>query len=421
MAPTNESNAAQEHAACSAAQQTGGVSFTQDEERLIDEIKRVGHVIRQLKLDDNAEEEELAVLIAKLNGLKKNVARPVIRELEKLLTELETKSDDDDSTEKELESHCKSLLDILPLNKTKKRIEKHLRAAKKAREVAKLNRFDRKLYTDRLRVQRKIHHLLESKGSGNTFCYFPNRLASQQHGIVANDPDCLIVLTEKWDGTTVQATNKGVFKRCDKFVNGDPKKHAADEDERYGIERLNIGFDEFLQHGSISKAAKYDEPAKYIQEAVEKYYHAFAGLEDGLCVYFEAVGTRIQARFPAVSETEQWHDIRVFDFAKNGRFLPWAETRALAERHHLPIVGYTSPAPLDLPLLLEKLGSGLYYQTSEASYHPAGRALLEGYVIRGVLPRGSIESDQEEPIAKFRVDDIGQFCSNDCPNVEKRK
>jgi hypothetical protein len=166
--------------------------------------------------------------------------------------------------------------------------------------------------------------------------------ATDQHGISEGD---MVTLTEKYDGTTVQATNKGVFKRKDNFQQGDRRKHASSEHERYSLERLNLEDDSSCSAGLNG----------YIKEAVKPYFAQFAQLEDGLCVYFEAIGTNIQSRFGLDLNGERWHDIRVFDFTFKGKFLPWQQTVQLAKKYNLPLVKYYEPQPLSYEKLVNQL------------------------------------------------------------------
>jgi len=71
-------------------------------------------------------------------------------------------------------------------------------------------------------------------------------------------------------------------------------------------------------------------------------------------------------------------------------------------------VGSTNPAPLDVGALARRLASRPTHESSPAG-HTTRSAPLEGYVVRGIDCGGG----GEEPIAKFRVDDlhkiVGEF------------
>eukprot|EP00913_Durusdinium_trenchii_P023101 g21687.t1 len=107
-----------------------------------------------------------------------------------------------------------------------------------------------------------------------------------------------------------------------------------------------------------------------------------ASLDEGLCVYFEAVHTDINANF---KHLPGFADIRVFDFSRSGshgvgRFLPFDETIELAKRFDLP---------LELWADLEK-ASKRHYATAPA--------MLEGFVVR--------EAGAGGRIAKARVEQL---------------
>uniref|UniRef100_A0A7S2MRA5 Uncharacterized protein n=1 Tax=Helicotheca tamesis TaxID=374047 RepID=A0A7S2MRA5_9STRA len=418
-------------------------SLTTEEKDNINTIRQLGCEVRDLKLliqankdekengDDNGDTEILDQKLSQMDEMKHQLAKSILRETKKIIQILEGKSPNTGNiNEDDLETEATQLSKILPAGKPRKDMEKRLRSIRKQRKAAKTPAFDKKLHTESLRIQRKIHHLLSSTGSGDTFRYYPNVLNTDKHELIS---DQLVVLTEKWDGTTVQATNRGIFKRCDKFAKGDERKlRTQSEEERYSIERLDVGFDEFLAaksgNGGGGGVSGGDKACKYIREAVEKYYPIFASMDDDVCVFFEAVGTKIQARYrtsnlvptstfePSASADASWHDIRVFDFTRNGQFLPWNETRALATKLNLPLVGYTDPpTPLDVDEIVSKLRSKLTYVVKSDVSHPANGALLEGYVVRGLSfeneEHEKIEGKEEEPIAKIRVEDLEQFAS----------
>lgn len=221
-------------------------------------------------------------------------------------------------------------------------------------------------------TQRKIHNLLDHVGSGDTF-----ELLKQLNPKVGLEIGTEVYLTEKWDGTTVQATNQGIFKRFDKFKKGDPKKHKATEEERYGLAQIDL-----------------DDPShKYIAKSVSNYVDKFKSLKDGECVYFEALGPRIGARYKHIPD---FQDIRVFDFSRNGKFLAFEEAIVLAEQYELPLVAYRTES-LDIARVIQILDDPLCYEDVDAP--------IEGFVIR----EAGFELEDGGKIAKFRVDDIGHL------------
>eukprot|EP00743_Colponemidia_sp_Colp-15_P008015 GILK01008681.1.p1 GENE.GILK01008681.1~~GILK01008681.1.p1 ORF type:complete len:239 (-),score=35.71 GILK01008681.1:238-954(-) len=218
-------------------------------------------------------------------------------------------------------------------------------------------------------TQRKIENLLSSVVDGEDFYY-----TAQLNPKVGFKQGELVYLTEKLDGTTVQATNRGVYKRFDNFASG-AQKRARPVSERYRLELLNLE----------------DPQNKHIAKAVENYTEVFAQLDDGVCVYFEAIGTHINKRF---QHFDEFYDIRVFDFAREGQYVPFSDTIALAEIHGLPYVHY-SDTTLQLPSILDVLSSHPSYNDLDAP--------LEGYVVR------SAEDDTSDRIAKIRVDDLANM------------
>jgi hypothetical protein len=217
------------------------------------------------------------------------------------------------------------------------------------------------------RTQRKIVHLLDSSGTGDTFRYY-NKLNRKAQFLEGDS----VYLTEKWDGTTAQATNAGVYKRLDLLKKGDPRKATASESERYMLEKLD------LEHNKN----------RWIREAVQEYTSVFQSLPDGVCVYFEAIGTSIGGRFKHLDE---FHDIRVFDFARDDKYLSFDDTVALATEYSLPLVHYDELTDLTVAGVIEQLS-----RTSR-SYTDID-AELEGFVVRDITDRGRV--------AKIRVEDL---------------
>ncbi|KAJ4459958.1 hypothetical protein PAPYR_4032 [Paratrimastix pyriformis] len=215
-----------------------------------------------------------------------------------------------------------------------------------------------------LRTQRKIHHLLASREFRGDFQYLLQH--NPKTGFADGDN---VLLTEKWDGTTVQATNRGFFKRLDTFGAGDPEKHEADEEQRYRLVPIDLE----------------DAANAHIRRGAARYEEVFRRMEDGLCCYFEACADNIGARFSHLN----WADIRVFDFAMNGEYLPFEDAIMKCEELDLPLVAYVD-ATLNIPDVVHRLEQGLEYTDVHAP--------LEGYVIRDTTEQGRI--------AKIRVNDL---------------
>ena len=219
------------------------------------------------------------------------------------------------------------------------------------------------------RTQRKINHVLDHVGSGDTFHYLKS--FNPLTGFEAGQE---VIFTEKWDGTTVQATNQAIFKRIDKIQKGDTRKHSANEEQRYNLEELDL-----------------DNPKnKYIAKAVANYLDTFKQLEEGECVYFEALGTLIGSRFQHIKD---FYDIKVFDFSRNGNFLSFEETIELAEKYNLPITN-SFTEKLDIDRVIQRLSDPTCYDDADAQ--------LEGFVIR----EAGYDLLDGGKIGKFRVDDV---------------
>jgi hypothetical protein len=235
----------------------------------IAKLEAQGSAIRALK-QAKAPKEEIMEAVALLNALKVECERAVTTKLETVEAQLCS----DSSSAAALQAEATRLRNFLP-SSAKQAKEKQIKASKKSRAATERQKFDRTLFTDTVRTQRKIHHLLAHEGSGDNFEY---------HRCLAGGsaspfrPGAEIFLTEKWDGTTVQATCEGIFKRKELLQRGSSAKFdCKDEAERYDIERINL-----------------EDPAyKYISAACAPYIDMFAALPKGLCVYFEAVGSRI--------------------------------------------------------------------------------------------------------------------------------
>ena len=324
-------------------------------------ISSAGSKIRALK-DGGAAKEAVDTAVAAQALLKKEHAAVIEAEVKRLLLP----GGD--------EAAAKQLLCMLPPSR-KKAMEKAAKKARAAREApaaaaaAAARIVDVADPANRICNQRKIQHLLASSGTGTAFRYHPRLSAAA--GLAEGDA---AFLTEKWDGTTVQATRDFVAKRFDNFKAGDPRKHAAPEEQRYRLERLDWG----------------DNAHREIKRAVAPHKGALGRLAPGLCAFFEAVGPKIQARYRHLPSS---HGIRVFDFARDGRFVGWRETVSLAAEYGLPLVAYEEVPALSLGALLERLGQpNLTYAGADAA--------LEGWVLRGAGAANAAA------IAKVRVEDL---------------
>lgn len=236
-------------------------------------------------------------------------------------------------------------------------------------------------------IQRKIFHLFAHVGTGPTFHYKPPAtLNTKDCGFGGGEvPHPPVYVTEKWDGTTMQATAKHIFKRID--LQG--RKRGTDPSQRYGL-RLLAWRDEGKSEWCGLDFIEADE--RFL-EALKPYLAKIAALEDGLCVYFEAVHTDINANF---KQLPGFADIRVFDFSRSaggsGKFLPFSETIELAKRYDLPLVGYEYRQKLSA----EEIWSDL--SAAQTRHYATAAALLEGFVVR--------EAGEGGRIAKARVEQL---------------
>eukprot|EP00929_Paragymnodinium_shiwhaense_P092783 TRINITY_DN5277_c0_g2_i1.p1 TRINITY_DN5277_c0_g2~~TRINITY_DN5277_c0_g2_i1.p1 ORF type:complete len:371 (-),score=128.23 TRINITY_DN5277_c0_g2_i1:274-1386(-) len=218
-------------------------------------------------------------------------------------------------------------------------------------------------------VQRKIFHMFEHRGSGDKFCYAPPpRLNAAQTGFGAGEvPNPAVYITEKWDGTTLQATNTHIFKRLDLWGK---RKNGADPSQRYELRLI-------AWRGAETNAEwcglDFIAADPHIAEAVGPYLQLFEKLEDGLCVYFEAVHSKINATF---RHLEGFAGIRVFDSSRGDKFLPFEETIELAETIGMPLVAWQQVAELTAAELWRQLCEASQQQYSGVP------AALEGFVVR---------------------------------------
>ena len=145
-------------------------------------IDGLGAEIRRLKeLGGAAKDAVVVALVDEMNAHKEELAPSLLAEIAKLEGALEAALSRGEGAD-EIAAEATRLCNLLP-PKEKKKAEKRLKQRRKNGEAAAARRFDKKKYTDGLRIQRKIHHLFECQGSGDTFVYFPDRLATALHGI----------------------------------------------------------------------------------------------------------------------------------------------------------------------------------------------------------------------------------------------
>eukprot|EP00418_Pyrodinium_bahamense_P081730 CAMPEP_0179065272 /NCGR_PEP_ID=MMETSP0796-20121207/28374_1 /TAXON_ID=73915 /ORGANISM="Pyrodinium bahamense, Strain pbaha01" /LENGTH=413 /DNA_ID=CAMNT_0020762237 /DNA_START=64 /DNA_END=1302 /DNA_ORIENTATION=- len=225
-------------------------------------------------------------------------------------------------------------------------------------------------------VQRKIFHLFQFAGTGDSFRYEPPpRLNAEQTGFGAGEvPQPAVYLTEKWDGTTMQATSSAIFRRQE--IVG--KRRSKDPAHRYELKLVA-----WRDGGAEGRWRGLDflEADRRVAEALTPHLERIQALDEGLCVYFECVHTHINTTF---SQIKEFADIRVFDFSRvdaggrwqGGDFLPFNETVELATHFGLPLVGWELRPRLEACEVWGELAAAVQrcYATVEAP--------LEGFVVR---------------------------------------
>ena len=330
------------------------------------ELLEVGNRIRELKEmgqpHQQTEEvrQRIAALVSELNQVKERHCQVILARIDRCV------DDDDDDDDDESSTTITSLVQLLP-TAVAKDMKKKLKQKAKKRQAIREKKFNRHEGVQDVRCQRKIENLMAHEGEGDNFRYFSR--INEKVDFCKGD---LVYLTEKMDGTTMQATNNGVYKRFERQRARKAKNwHKLSEDQRYSLERVDL---ESRQNC-------------YIIEAVSPYLDLFSRLPKGTCVYFEALGPHIGSRFKNVELPET---IRVFDSAQNGEFSGFASTVELCQRIGLPIVAHSAPVELNLTNILTELASKPQY-TDYASP-------LEGYVVRSI--------GRESSAAKIRVDDL---------------
>mmetsp|Transcript_70774 Transcript_70774/g.124867 ORF Transcript_70774/g.124867 Transcript_70774/m.124867 type:complete len:411 (-) Transcript_70774:29-1261(-) len=239
-------------------------------------------------------------------------------------------------------------------------------------------------------IQRKIFHLFQHAGSGASFCYMPPpRLNSKDTGFGEGDiPHPAVYVTEKWDGTTMQATSTHIFKRLDLWGK---RRDGQDPSQRYDLRLLAWRGEDT---GSAWRGLDFVGADSRLFEALSPQLERIASLEAGLCVYFEAVHTDINANFKSLPG---FAGIRVFDFSRSegaGRFLAFEETIDLAACYGLPIVGWARREQL----VAEDIWQELAFAAAEERQYATAPAPIEGFVVR--------EAGSGGRIAKARVEQL---------------
>ena len=336
--------------------------------RIQSELLGIGNDIRRLKADAAKDEDDMEHIsqqiedrIQELNKLKDQYKDTVLEEIHRLETTNET------------EEVILPVENLLPSSIVKQR-QKDRKRLQKKQQTHKEHKFDALEGVQGIKCQRKIHSLMDHQGQGDTFCYFP-RLNSAVPFSEGEE----VYLTEKMDGTTMQATKDGVYKRFERTQKS-KKWYALSEEERYRLERIDLS----------------NRSNRYIAQAIDRYFPILSNIPDGVCIYFEAIDPSIGTRFP---DLEGFDSIYVFDSARNGDFVPFGETVELCQTLRLPCVAY-SRINISLSRIIESLSqTNLYYTT-------VSNALLEGYVVRSINTSAA---------AKIRVDDIPKIQDTKAP------
>jgi len=241
-------------------------------------------------------------------------------------------------------------------------------------------------------VQRKIFHLFQFAGSGPNFHYEPPpRLNAAQCGFGDGArPHPAVYVTEKWDGTTMQATSTCILKRLDLRAG---KRSKLDPADRYDLKLIAWRSQDI---GGKWHGLDFIDADERVAEAVTPHLSKLEAMADDLCVYFEVVHTDINTTFKHIPG---FADIRVFDFSRmpsseaaQGQFLPFEETIALAKDLRFPLVGWCHHAQLDAAEVWAQL------HEAKTQKYDGVPAPLEGFVVR--------EAGRGERIAKARVEHL---------------
>jgi len=330
-------------------------------------VQRLGEEVRALKAELKAQ----GLTAAGVNGSK--AVQALVAELREAKAQLDA---GDELTDK-------AFADRQRKEQEERKQERRVRVDQERRALQSME-----AQVDFPLCQRKIFHLFRFAGSGPTFHYEPPaRLNVDQTGFGAGpEPEPAVYVTEKWDGTTMQATNQAIFRRQE--VVG--KHKSKDPSDRYELklvawreaERGWRGFD-FL------------EADARVVEALSPHLSSIEALDNDLCVYFECLHSRINATY---QHLEGFADIRVFDFAraassgwKGGAFLNFGDTVALASRFSLPLVGWQRRERLYAAEIWDEL------EAAKSRQYATAAAPLEGFVVREA---------QAGRIAKARVENL---------------
>eukprot|EP00928_Gymnodinium_smaydae_P016945 TRINITY_DN16436_c0_g2_i1.p1 TRINITY_DN16436_c0_g2~~TRINITY_DN16436_c0_g2_i1.p1 ORF type:complete len:426 (-),score=83.47 TRINITY_DN16436_c0_g2_i1:167-1444(-) len=254
------------------------------------------------------------------------------------------------------------------------------------------------------RVQRKIFHLFRYAGNGDAFHYEPPpRLNDAQTSFGAGEcPHPPVYITEKWDGTTMQATSRGIFQRLDVWGS---RKQGKDPAGRYSLRLIAWREDS----STVWRGLDFIGADVRYEEALRAHLPAIAALPEDVCVYFELVHTNVNTTFKGLPG---FAGIRVFDMARHvgsridtgaasddkaWEFLPFEETIELAGRFNLPIVGWKRCERL----VVQEVWADL--QAAASQHYTTAAAPLEGFVIREAA-EGSRPLPDGGRIAKARVE-----------------
>ena len=221
-------------------------------------------------------------------------------------------------------------------------------------------------------TQRKIHHVLASEGEERSFRYLPVLKAPL-------DLSRPILVTEKVDGSTMQSQLGEPWKRFDRFSKGDPRKRIVSEDERYELRRCEVSDPAMKWY-----LAAFDSRREDFEHFGRKYPNHW--------IYFEAMGSKIQARYPGLAPT-----VRVFDVSENGKFLPFEEAVKIVSQFWLPVVTYGKKVFGTLDQLLEDLVAPISIYGDDQGLPTHQR---EGWVLR------QDDGNGKEVVAKIRIADL---------------
>lgn len=217
-------------------------------------------------------------------------------------------------------------------------------------------------------MQRKIHHLLASEGEDDTFRYLPRLRAPF-------DLSQPLLVTEKVDGSTMQAFRGKPWKRFDRFKKGDQRKRLVPEEERYELRPCDPA----------------DSNIKWCLKSFEAYKEQFTLFGETYpehWVYFEALGSKIASRYKNLEPT-----VRVFDIGTNSHFLPFEEALNMVAKAGLPTVATRWQYFSNLEILLIFLSQDVSRDTALPDHQ------LEGWVLRQAVNGGEV-------VAKIRVNNL---------------